>query len=121
VQSVDPGRFRADVNGVVPIGNGFLYGGVRDLGETNRLNLQIGRPVGEQWSLRYGLYDGRVGVGLDEGLGLPDGWSLNLYHPNRLTLDLYRRNRLQDDTSLVYGVENLFRNPRPSIGVRLRR
>lgn len=122
VQNLDPGRFHADVNAVVPFGQkSFVRGGIYGLGEENRLNFQIGEAFSEEWSARYGLYKGWLGLGLDQNFGRESGWSFDLYHPNRPSLDVYARRRLQKDTSIVVGVESLFQNPTPSIGIRIRR
>ena len=121
-QNADPGRFRADANVLFPLSpESFVFGGLRDIGEANRLNLQMGRTLNDTWNARYGIYDGRLGLGLDYGLGRPNGWSLNVYRPNKLTADLYGRRWLDADTSLMYGVESIFRNPRPTIGLRIKR
>ncbi|MBW3622130.1 MAG: MCE family protein [Armatimonadetes bacterium] len=122
VQNFEPGHFHADVNTLFPFGeNSFVRAGLYGLGEENRLNLQMGQSIDERWSARYGVYRGWLGLGLDQNLGQPTGFSVNLYRPNKPSLDIYARKRLNENTSIVVGAERIFQNPTPSIGVQIRR
>lgn len=121
-QTVNPGRFRLDVNSVWPMSGGrFAYIGLRDVGESAKLNLQLGRTLTDNLDVRYGFYASRLGVGLDYGLTSPSGFSLNLYHPNDLKLDVYGKTRLGPNMSLYFGLESALRRNNPTIGLQFRR
>jgi phospholipid/cholesterol/gamma-HCH transport system substrate-binding protein len=121
-QTVSPGRFRLDVNRVQPLSGGrFAYFGLRDVGETTRINLQLGQSLSRSLDVRYGFYASRLGVGLDYNLTGPTGFSLNLYRPNDLQVDIYGKTRLRDDLSLYFGVESAFRRNIATFGLQFRR
>lgn len=121
-QTVNPGRFRLDVNSVWPMSGGrFAYLGLRDVGESAKLNLQLGRTLSDNLDVRYGFYASRLGVGLDYGLTSPSGFSLNLYHPNDLKLDVYGKTSLGRNMSLYFGLESVFRRNNPTFGLQFRR
>ncbi len=121
-QAFDPGRLSVDVNRYQKIHREqFLLFGLRDIGETTRVNLQLGQHLDPLWNWRYGFYSSRLGVGLDYNLYGSNGLSLNLYRPRRPVLDIYGRKSLGDDTSLIYGIEGLFRTNNPTLGIQLRR
>lgn len=113
---------RVDATGILPLGSHeFGMAGLRDLGESNSLNLQIGRSIGHDWTVRYGLHASRLGIGLDKGLTARSGVSLDLYRPRRLQIDLYGHQRVGHDIYAILGVESLFHGNRPTIGVQIRR
>src|SRR5437660_11278819 len=65
-QTTRPGRPRVDVNATLPGGHGrFTRLGVYDFGESSKLNVQLGRPIGDEMALRYGLHASHLGVRLD--------------------------------------------------------
>jgi phospholipid/cholesterol/gamma-HCH transport system substrate-binding protein len=120
-QQTKPGRPQLDVNAVVPVGAGRFYRlGVYDLTETNRLNLQLGRPLGSN-SLRYGLYASRLGVGLDVGPPSHPRLSFDLYGLDEPQLDVRARTRLRDNMDLSFGVLSIFDRNTPSVGVTWRK
>jgi phospholipid/cholesterol/gamma-HCH transport system substrate-binding protein len=59
----------------------FALIGVRDLGESDKLSLQLGRD-NASWSTRFGVVDSRPGVGLDKRMGEKMTLSLDVYDPN---------------------------------------
>lgn len=121
-QTFDPGRLSVDVNHYQKINQEqFLLFGFRDIGEATRVNLQLGQHLHPLWNWRYGFYSSRLGVGLDYNLYGNNGFSLNLYRPRRPMLDIYGRKSLGDNTSLIYGIEGLFKTNNPTLGIRLQR
>ena len=120
-------RFRADVNYTLRRGSlgRFYRAGVTDITENNGLNLQIGQSFGRNgeadFAYRYGLIGGKFGLGLDANLGAFD-FRVDAYDPNRFTgnarAKLYlNRERTQ---SILFGVEDLARDNRATIGVQIR-
>ncbi len=119
-------RFRANTNYTLRTKNGAFYrAGVSGFGDSNGLNLQAGQAFGRNgeadFAYRYGLFGGKLGLGLDASAGLFD-FRLEGFDPNRLTgnarAKLYlNRERTQ---SLLFGVDDLARDNRATIGVQFR-
>lgn len=59
----------------------FALIGVRDIGETDKLNLQLGRD-NDSWTTRFGVIDNRAGVGLDKRFGSKLAVTVDVYDPN---------------------------------------
>jgi ABC-type transporter Mla subunit MlaD len=88
----EPGRYRADLVGKIPVSGGTVYAGVYDAFESKDFTLQIGRPFGSNHEYRYGIFGGQPGLGVDFSLA-----------PNvRLRGDLYGLNDPRLDTRLQY-------------------
>lgn len=116
-------RLRVDANYTLLGSQGRFYrAGLYDVGERNRLNLQVGRisPALGGAAVRYGLVAGRLGAGLDFRAG-PIDLRVDLFDPNRLTLDARAKARLDDTTSLLAGVDSLGNGNRAVLGVQIRR
>lgn len=121
-QQVNHGsHFRADVELLFPRGRDFYRLGIRDLGESNKLNLQAGRIVSPKYTLRYGFNAGKIGAGLDYGLTSGNSVSMDLYDPNDVQLDIYGKRRINDDLSFALGVENVLQKGTPSLGLVYRK
>ncbi len=90
----------------------------RDVGFGNRLGLQIGdRLTNMPLTLRYGLIDGQIGVGLDYGTVPGLVYSLDLYNINSLTLNVYTHYFLNNDYAISLRGTNLLNQPTLGIGV----
>ncbi|MBC8141684.1 MAG: MCE family protein [Armatimonadetes bacterium] len=119
-------RFRADANYTLRLRDGaFVRGGLSDFGEGNGLNLQAGQSLGRNgesdFAYRYGLFGGKLGLGLDASAGLFD-FRLEGFDPNRFSgnarAKLYlNRERTQ---SLLFGFDDIARDNRATIGVQFR-
>jgi len=123
-QNFHTNQFRTDVDLYAPLNNtDFLRAGITDITESNRLNLQYGTslPYNRALDARAGVYDGKVGVGLDYHLFRNNNLSMDLYDPNRLHLDLKARVRLSNQAALIIGGEDLTRDSGAVVGVELRR
>jgi hypothetical protein len=112
-----------DVDATLPGGAGhFTRLGLHDFGENTRLNFQFGRPLREDVALRYGLHASRLGLGLDwAGPGGRVTWprlSADLYGLDQPTLDLRAATRLRSDLELTFGVDRLFKDNAPVLGLR---
>jgi hypothetical protein len=84
------------------------------------MNLQVGRPLGAN-SLRYGLYASRLGIGLDVGPPSHPRLSADLYGTDEPHLDVAARARLGRGLDLKLGVQSLFGDNAPMIGVTMRK
>lgn len=95
--------------------------GVYDFTETDRLIAQLGTPLNNNTTLRYGLYGAKPGFGVDYRVG-GGGWlSLDIFDPNDWKGSLRWNWRLSDNLWLWGGVENPFRTNQPAFGVSILR
>lgn len=114
-------RLRLDTNFTLLRPQGRFYRvGIYDLSETNRLNAQVGQSRNSTQALRYGLFAGKIGAGLDLRAG-PLDLRFDLYDPNRLTVNTRVRARLSDTTSALFGIDSLGNGNRAVVGVQIRR
>jgi phospholipid/cholesterol/gamma-HCH transport system substrate-binding protein len=115
-------RFRSDIGVRLPIGeeNAFHLG-LYDFPEANRLNAQYETVLKGRGALRYGLYAGKLGVGLDWGAAEKSRFRLDAYDPNDLRLDAKALIRLNPDFSVWAGADNIFKRTTPLVGIRLTR
>ncbi len=120
-ESVDPARFRLDVDARVPIGNHNLIDfGLYDFGDNTRLNLQGGTKITDNLLARYGLHASKLGVGLEYGLFPYSGLRADLYDANHPRLDVKGLIRVKKNVSIWAGADGIFRgDPVPTIGVQL--
>jgi len=97
----------------------FVHLGLTDLGETNRLNFQLGQQ-GPSFGSRVGVIEGKFGAGLDLKLGKNFKLSADAYDPNDFRLKLRSELRLAQDTYLVGESLNFNKESQRStfIGVR---
>lgn len=86
--------------------NDFAVIGVSDIGEDNKLNLQLGKssPAMNQ---RLGIIDNKVGVGLDAKLGKELRLSLDAYDPNDVRVKLRTQYQVAPDTFLITQTDNI--------------
>lgn len=63
----------------------FLRLGVKDIGEHERLNMQLGQNIGS-WSARVGVFDNKAGVGIDKRLGSKMSVFVDVFEPNDVKL-----------------------------------
>jgi len=92
--------------------------GAFDLGEENGLIAQFGTKLNDTLGLRYGLYDDKLGVGLD--YMAPSGYpriTLDAYRPNDPHWDLRFWHSISRDWSLLFGVNDLGQGNSPLVGL----
>jgi phospholipid/cholesterol/gamma-HCH transport system substrate-binding protein len=120
LQRTSPGRTRIDLDATVPRQGGFYRLGIHDFSERNGLNLQLGQFFGSGRSVRYGLHASRLGLGLD--LGRPDRpWlETDLYGLESTRLDVRAAYGFRRDLDLILGMDELFGQNSPVIGLRWR-
>jgi hypothetical protein len=120
-------KFRTDFDVFAPYGTQyFVRAGVYDLTGSNGLNFQVGQRYNDRVSARVGVYDSKVSIGLDyKAFGLSsleansDLFTLDLYDPNNLSLDLRQRFRVGNGTALWLGMEQIPKAPTVALGFEL--
>lgn len=117
-----PGRTRVDVDTFFQLGHRSLLDlGLYGLGESNRLDLQLGQRLTDSSLLRYGIYAGRLGLGWEYTPNNPVGLRFDLYDINQPRLDARALYRVNSDLSLWGGVEGLLHRPIPAAGIQWNR
>lgn len=120
---LDEHRYRGDLDlWLAGSPESYYRLGVWDAGETNKANAQIGKWIGPNLGLRYGLYGSRLGVGLDYR-STEHGFSasLDIYRPNDIRSELRLRQPITDELSLVFGVDDFLEKNKPLFGLEYRR
>lgn len=122
IRTSGPDRIRTDVNARIPIGrNEHLNIGLYDAFESNKINAQISRPFGPKTDLRYGVYAGQPGVGVDSRVSSRLGVRADLFGLNQTQLDAKLRYEFGQGVNGWFGVERLFDRNRLAVGVGIRR
>jgi len=124
LQNFGEHKFRTDFDLYAPISDvDFFRVGVRDLTETNELNLQYGSrsSYNKRVSFREGIYADKVGLGADYDVFGPRHLSFDLYDPNYLRLDIRQRVPITKQSALWFGLENVPRDSEATLGFELRK
>lgn len=78
----------------------FAVLGVDNVGESSKLNFQMGSDNGG-FSQRYGVVSGKAGVGLDTQLSDDLRFSVDVYDPNEVKVRLRTEYKLSDNMAFV--------------------
>jgi len=112
-------RFFGDLSFEVwPSKKNFFRAGIHDFAEHDKLQIQAGSFLSDDTVLRFGLLRAKLGAGLDYRLGPRYSLSADLYDPNNITLNLWGRYRLDEDWSLMLGMEELGKRSLYGLGVQ---
>ncbi len=118
----DDDRLRVDLATSVPLSDsGFLSLGLYDLGVSNKLILQAGKPLGSRTDLRYGLYASRLGVGLDYNFSPRSFGRLDLYDTENTKLNMRAGYRFSESLGMLIGVDDLLGENKATIGLQFAR
>lgn len=117
----EPGHYRADFNLTWPMGQEKITFGLYDAFESNKLNLQLVKPLGDRLDLRYGVYASKPSVGVDYAFAPRLGLRSDLFGLNDPQFDLRLRFDFGNGLLGWAGVERLFDRNAPSIGVGIKR
>jgi phospholipid/cholesterol/gamma-HCH transport system substrate-binding protein len=116
------GTFRTDLTLSFPYrDNRFFYLGVYDVTESNKFILQYGSQLTPTLDLRYGLYASKPGVGVDWRLKPGLHLRADVFDPNDLQINTRTKIQLNADWSLWVGIDSLFDQNQPVLGVQLTR
>lgn len=84
----------------------FLHAGVEDIGESNRVNFQLGKRQGNL-AARVGAIRGEAGIGLDAYAGKNFKFSADAYNVNDFSLRLGAQMKIMDNTWLMGQWQNV--------------
>ena len=115
-------RLRFDANYSLLTGSrgAFYRVGLFDATYGNRLNLQVGQAMGSRTDYRYGLFAGKLGVGLDVRTG-PLDLRFDVYDPNRATVNARAKAYVGRDTAVFAGVDALGSGNRATVGIQIKK
>jgi len=121
MRQTDPGYWRTDISFNYPLADSTLHLGLFDAFETNRLTVQLGKPVTNSFSYRYGIYASKPGIGVDYRLAprlslRGDAWDIN--NPR---LDLRASYDFGNGLIGWFGMDRVFNRNAPTIGIGIRR
>lgn len=121
LRDTKPNYNRADVNFSMPIFGTPLYFGLFDAFGSNRLNLQVGRPLGRNAVLRYGAYAGTAGLGVDYSLAPRIGLSADVFNANKPRFDALAKYDFGKGYDLWLGFDRIFDRNGFTIGVGVKK
>ncbi|HUT75768.1 MAG TPA: MlaD family protein [Armatimonadota bacterium] len=117
------GRWWVDANVDLSSRDRLVRLGAADLGETNRLNFQMGQGLGPG-RLRYGLVESEIGLGYDWPVTPWLTLSAEVFDPNDLRANVFGRWGLGgslDGWSAITGYRKVGGDGSPAIGIRAER
>ena len=115
------GNIRTDLMVNVPTGaTSGLRLGLYDFTEGNKLVAQRLHWLDPKTAMRYGIYGGHPGIGVDYDASTRLSLAADLYHPKFPRLDLRGRYFYSNDFGLVFGVDGVLRKPRAIVGLQWR-
>jgi phospholipid/cholesterol/gamma-HCH transport system substrate-binding protein len=118
----DDARLRAELATSIPLsGNRFLELGLYDLGISNKLILQAGKPLGSRTDLRYGLYASRLGIGLDYNFSPRSFGRLDFFDTEKTRLNMRAGYRFSDSLGMLVGVDDLLGQNKATMGLQFSR
>ncbi len=121
VQETNPGRLRTDFNAKIPVGKDKLVLGMYDAFESNKLNLQLERPMNGKTDLRYGVYASKPGLGVSYRFAPNLSMQGNLFGLNSTQFDWKLKYDNQTGLYGWVGIERLFKQNSPAIGIGIKR
>jgi phospholipid/cholesterol/gamma-HCH transport system substrate-binding protein len=116
-----PGYWRTDFNFGMPLPDGRLHVGLFDAFESNRINVQLGRPFGASGHYRYGIYASKPGAGVDYEVAPRVSVHGDLYDINNLRADFRVRYDFGRGLAGWVGMDRVFERATPTIGIGVRR
>jgi len=120
--NTDAERYRTDLTTTLYLQNrSQLIIGLYDFTESDDLIAQYGTPLADNLLLRYGIYGGKAGFGVDYRLGEQGVLTLDLFDPNNWRGHARLHWRVSDGVWLWGGLESPFRRNQPAFGIRIQR
>jgi phospholipid/cholesterol/gamma-HCH transport system substrate-binding protein len=113
----NPGHFRSDFEVAVPAGKGKVHLGVFDAFEKNGLTVQYGVPFSSSIDVRYGMFAGKPGLGVDYASTSKVGLRTDVWDLNDPRFDARLKFDLGGGFVGWLGLDRVFRDNAPSIGL----
>lgn len=120
MRETDPNRFRTDINVKVDLKDYDIHVGLWDAFESNRITAQIAKPFSLNGEYRYGIYASKPGVGVDYRLAPSLYVRGDLFDINKPRFDLRARYEFGKGFYGWVGMDRIFKDNAPSIGIGIR-
>jgi len=121
IRESKPGHLRTDVNVALPLKDQTLHLGLYDAFESNKVNAELGKPIGTYGEFLYGIYASKPGVGVDYRIAPRLFLRGDFFDINNPRADLRARFEFGNGFYGWLGLEQLFRENAPLIGVGFRK
>lgn len=121
MRQTTPGRWRTDLSFSTPIPDGTLYAGIFDAFESNKLTIQLGKPVTQALDYRYGIYASKPGFGVDYAVSSKLALRADAWNINAPRLDLRAKYDFGGGLFGWFGFDRVFHQTAPTIGIGVRR
>jgi phospholipid/cholesterol/gamma-HCH transport system substrate-binding protein len=118
IRETHPGYTRMDVEAGFNIGENRLHAGIFDAFESNKITLQVGRPIlGGRGEVRYGVYASKPGLGVEYEIARGLSLRGDVFDMNNPRLDVRARFDLGGGFYGWLGAQQLFRRNAFAVGV----
>ena len=108
LRDTKPNYNRVDANISVPILGQTVDAGIFDAFASNKLNLQLEKPLGQNAVLRYGAHAGTEGLGVDYSLAPRLRLSADVFNANKPRLDALGKYEFRKGYDLWFGFDRIF-------------
>ena len=117
LRDTKPNYNRVDANISIPILGQTIDAGIFDAFASNKLNLQLEKPLGQNAVLRYGAHAGTEGLGVDYSLAPRLRFSADVFNANKPRLDALGKYEFSKGYDLWFGFDRIFDRNGFTIGV----
>lgn len=116
-----PNHVRTDVNFTVPLKDQWLHFGLFDAFESNKINAELGKPLGSHGEFLYGIYASKPGIGVDYRIAPKLYLRGDLFDINHPRADIRARIEFGNGFYGWLGLNQVFKNDAPLIGLGFRK
>ena len=121
IRESKPGHLRTDVNVALPLKDQTLHLGLYDAFESNKVNAELGKPIGPYSEFLYGIYASKPAIGVDYRIAPRLFLRGDFFDINNPRADLRARFEFGNGFYGWLGLERLFKDNAPLFGVGFRK
>ena len=116
------GKLRLDYNVTIPGGTDRFYKlGLFDVGESTKVNMQMGRMLSPTVAVRYGIYGSRLGMGMDKSINNHVSLHADLFRPSDPMLEVKGLYDFSKDLGVWVGGEDILHSGPFMLGLQYRK
>lgn len=117
-----PNFIRTDFKAILPQGKGDSFQlGLYNAFEGNNMIAQIGKQVTDNLGIRYGIFASKPGIGVDYSFGPKASLRGDVFSLNDPRFDLRFRYNFGQGMVGWFGVDRVFKDNAPTVGIGIRR
>ncbi|MFW5697176.1 MAG: hypothetical protein ACOCX1_01295 [Fimbriimonadaceae bacterium] len=121
IRETNPNFYRTDLNAWVPLGGDTVQLGLYDAFESNKINLLLRKPLDDDLAIRYGVYASKPAVGVNYRVAPRVRLQSEIFGLNDTQFDVKARYDFGGGVLGWVGVERIFEDNAPAIGIGVRR